>query len=104
VSEQGEVVANHLEPKKILDLFRLLCKNKKEPIAQLCKKVVEQTKDYRNMSDYSNLLQASISSMIKEEEEKEIDGLFKRNSSVSSVVGKIKGLEDFQIVSFLILK
>ncbi len=103
MKNSGELILNHIESKKILDAFRMLCKGKKEPIIQLCQDVKEETDDYEKMTHYSDLLKQSISTILQTEEEKEVLSLFK-SGGTTALQDKIKGIEDFKLVSFLIVR
>jgi len=99
----GEVYLNHLESKKILDSMRMLCKGKIEPIIELCKSLSVETDEYHNMDTYSILLKKSITSILQNEEEKEVLSLFKAHGT-TALRDKIKGIEDFLLTSFLIVR
>lgn len=103
IKKNGDVKFGHLEGKKTLDVFRMLCKDKKEPLGEVCKSFESETNEYKDMSKYSNLLKKSIGSIMKTEEEKEVLSLFKAGGTA---VGKsqIKGIEDFKLISFLVIK
>ena len=45
ISVDGEVVCDYLNPKKLLDTIRLLCRGKSEPVIPLCAKFNEETDD-----------------------------------------------------------
>lgn len=98
----GELVLNHVESKKILDAIRMLCKGKTEPIEEVCEELSEQTDDYHEMDEYSSLLKHSIRTILQKEDEKEILSLFK-SGGTTALQEKIKGIEDFKLVSFLIV-
>ena len=98
----GELIINHVESKKILDAIRMLCKGKTEPIEEVCKEVSNQTDDYHEMDEYSVLLKHSIGTILQKEEEKEVLSLFKAGGT-TALQEKIKGMEDFKLVSFLIV-
>src|SRR3954451_19758856 len=36
ISDDGEIIANHTEVKRLLDLIRISCKGRTEPIPQVC--------------------------------------------------------------------
>ncbi len=99
----GELILNHVDSKKILDAMRMLCKGKTEPIEEVCKELSEQTDDYHEMDEYSSLLKHSISTILQKEEEKEVLSLFKAGGT-TALQEKIKGIEDFKLVSFLIVR
>ena len=56
ITNDGEVVCNHLSPKAMLDKMRYLCKGKTEPITELYKQFNKETRDGRNMGKFSELL------------------------------------------------
>lgn len=103
INSDGEIVLNHVESKKILDALRMLCKGKSEPIIELCKIIGDETDEYHDMSAYSNLLKSSISSILNKEEEKEILSLFS-SGGTTALADKLKGAEDFKLISFLIIR
>ncbi len=103
LKEDEEVVYSHIDSKKILDAIRLLAKGVKEPLINLAAELANETDDYRNMTLYSDLLKKSISSILETEEEKDILSLFKAGGT-SALSNKFKGLEDFKLISFLIVK
>ena len=99
----GSIVSNHVEPKRILDAMRMASKGQDKPITEVCKELSKETDDYTNMSQYSQLLKDSISSILKKEEEKDIQSLFTAGGT-TALQDKIKGIEDFKLLSFLIVK
>ena len=103
IKQTGEVLFNHADAKKILDTMRHMTKGINEPIARLCSEVASETDDYRKMDEYSQLLQKSIVSILKTEEEKDVQSLFKAGGT-TALVDKIKGIEDFKLISFFIVK
>jgi SNF2 family DNA or RNA helicase len=103
IKTTGELCLSHVESKKILDAMRLLCKGIKEPLVDLCKLLSEETDEYHNMDAYSVLLKQSISSILQTEEEKEVLSLFKAGGT-TALKDKIKGIEDFKLISFLIVR
>lgn len=103
VSKEGEVVCDHLSPKEILDKMRFLCKGKKEPIPELYKAFNKETYDGRNMSEFSRLLGEAISSIIKVKDENDIDS-FLNGSQISFLSNEIKGLDDFELICFLVIR
>lgn len=83
--------------------MRLLCKGIKEPLFDICKVLSEETDEYHKMDVYSSLLKQSISTILQTEEEKEVLSLFK-GGGTTALKEKIKGMEDFKLISFLIVK
>ena len=103
INDKGEIVNNHLEVKEILDSIRIACKGKSKPLYNLCNKFNEETNDGFDMSKYSKLLEKSIESIIEVKEQSDLNSLFKQGSSVLSGA-KIKGLDDFELLAFVVVK
>jgi len=103
LSDDGDVMCDYLHPKKLLDEMRLLCKGNKTPNMDLCHSFNKETADGRKMNHYSSLLQDAIKSIIQVKEESDIDSLFS-SGETTALVGDIKGLDDFELISFLIIK
>ena len=55
------------------------------------------------MSKYSKLLEKAIESIIEVKEQSDINALFKQGSMVLSGT-KIKGLDDFELLAFVVVK
>lgn len=103
ISNDGEVICDHLSPKDMLDKMRYLCKGKTEPYSELCEQFNKETRDGRNMSQYSNLLGDAIASIIEVKDESDIDS-FLGGGQVSFLNNEIKGLNDFELICFLVVK
>ena len=99
----GEVICDYLNPKKMLDDIRLLCRGKNEPIKELCQRFNEETDDGRDMSDMSELLNKAINSIIDCKEESDIDSLFSAGGT-SALMSSVSGLDDFELICFLVVK
>ena len=103
ISNDGDVVCDHLSPKEMLDKMRYLCKGKVEPVPELYRDFNVETKDGRNMKKYSELLGQAIASIIEVKEENDIDSFLKGNQ-VSFLSTTINGLDDFELICFLVVK
>lgn len=103
LSDDGEVICDHLHPKKLLDTLRLLCKDKKEYDRNLCALLSKETCDGRHMEHYSDLLQKAIDSMVRIKEESDIDSLFSLGET-TALTNEIKGLDDFELITFLVIR
>ena len=103
VSADGQIVTNHTEVKKLLDLARTACKGKEQPIWNACRRFNESTNDGREMQFYSDLLDRAIHSIVTLKEEGDIDSLF-TSSKTSALLGSINGLSDFELISFLVIQ
>lgn len=103
ISNEEEIVCNHISPKKTLDLMRYLCKGNSEPMLKLCRDFNKETQDGRKMGKYSQLLESAIASIINVKEEKDIHSFFTA-SETSSVINKISGISDFELICFLVVR
>ena len=103
ISEDGEIVCDYLNPKKMLDTIRLLCKGKDEPCVELCRRFNEETEDGRRMGAASELLSDAINSIIDVKEENDIDSLFK-SGGTTALMSAVSGLDDFELICFLVVK
>ena len=103
IAQDGEIVSNHTEVKKLLDLVRSSCKGQDEPIAQVCRLFNQQTDEGRNMEVCSDLLSTAIRSMVDVKEEKDLDSLFS-GGKTTALVNTIAGLDDFELVAFLVVQ
>ena len=103
VGIDGEVICDYLNPKKMLDDIRLLCRGKKEPIKELCQRFNEETDDGRDMTEMSELLSEAINSIIGCKEESDIDSLFSAGGT-SALLSAVSGLDDFELICFLVVK
>lgn len=103
IAEDGTIVCNHLNPKNMLDKMHLLCKEKSEPVPDVYRQFNQETNDGKNMKVYSNLLCDSISSIIKVKDESDMDS-FLSGETVDFKHGQLKGLDDFELICFLVVK
>lgn len=103
ISNDGDVVCDHLSPKEMLDKVRYLCKGKTQPIPELYKQFNKETRDGRNMSEISALLGDAISSIIEVKDESDIDS-FLSGGQVSFLSNEIKGLDDFELICFIVVR
>lgn len=103
IGMDGKVVCDYLNPKKMLDDIRLLCRGKKEPIKGLCQQFNEETDDGRDMTEMSELLSEAINSIIDCKEESDIDSLFSAGGT-SALMSAVLGLDDFELICFLVVK
>lgn len=103
ISQEGEVLVNHLAPKELLDKFRSLCKGKSEPDKELCKAFNNETRDGLKMQKYSELLGSAISSIISVKEESYIDS-FLGGCQSELFTKEIRGLDDFELICLLVVR
>ena len=103
IGRDGEIVCDHLSPKEMLDKMRYLCKGRTEPNWELCKHFNKETNDGKNMLEFSKLLGEAIGSIIQVKEESDINSLFKPGGT-SLLSNNFKGLDDFELITFLAVR
>ena len=103
IGMDGSIIADHMEVKALLDLARNACKGRSEPIPAAFEPFNKATDDGRNMRTFSNLLDQAIHSMIERQQEQDVDSLFSPGKT-SALVGEVAGLEDFELISFLVIQ
>ncbi len=99
----GSIICDYLNPKKLLDTVRLLCRGKETPIRELCQQFNRETDDGRNMSVLSELLSEAINSIVDTKEASDIDSLFK-SGGTSALLSAVSGIDDFELICFLVVK
>ncbi|MFP3714939.1 helicase-related protein [Puerhibacterium sp. TATVAM-FAB25] len=100
LSDDGEVIADHTEAKRLLDLLRAGCRPFDEPVAGVVARFNEDTKEGAKMGKYSGLLTDAISSMIDVTDERDIDSLFSAGPT-TALTQQIAGLDDFELIAFI---
>ena len=103
VGRGGKIICNYLNPKKLLDDIRLLCRGKTTPIQEVYEQFNRETDDGKNMAAMSELLTQAIDSIIDVKEESDIDSLFSAGGT-SALMSHVSGLEDFELICFLVVK
>lgn len=103
IGMDGDIICDYLNPKQLLDDIRLLCRGKQEPIVELYQKFNAETNDGKDMQELSNLLRETIHSIIDTKEESYIDSLFTAGGT-SALISVVSGLDDFELISFLVVK
>jgi len=103
IKDDGEVFVDHLNPKSLLDKMRLLCKEKDTPSRELVVKFNLETENGKKMDVYSKLLSDAIHSIVTIKDEKDVASLFKAGGT-TALTNKISGLDDFELINFLVVK
>ena len=103
ISDDGEVLCDHLSPKQLLDKMRFICRGQTKPNMPLCDAVNRETKDGKDMRKYSELLNDTIRSIISVKDESDIDSLF-RAGGTAALRSNISGLNDFELICFLVIR
>jgi hypothetical protein len=100
LGEDGCVIADHTEAKRLLDLLRAGCRGIDHPMVDAASAFNVETRDGAAMSRYSTLLTDAIRSIIDVTDERDIDSLFTTGATTALTQG-ISGLEDFELIAFI---
>ena len=103
ITASGDVSSNHLNVKTTLDILRALCKGNSEPLKDVYEVFNDETDDGKNMAKYSGLLNRAIESVLHVKDESEVDSLFTAGGT-TALMNNIKGLEDFELLTFVVIK
>lgn len=103
IKDNGEVLSNHLNVKNTLDIVRSISRGISEPITEVFSVFNQETDDGKNMNKYSELLGTSIESILNVKDASDVDSLFS-GGGTTALRNTVKGLEDFELVTFLVIK
>lgn len=103
VAENGKIIFNHIQGKKSLDIFKKLCSMNKSVDEIVVENLNTVTKNGKDMGAYQYMLECAIQSIAGKTEEKGVESLFTRGGTVLTQ-DHFSGLEDFQVVSYLIIR
>lgn len=103
VAESGEVKYPFTHPKQILDILKKQAANQPEPDAPAIAAFNKQTRQGADMRAYQQLLASAIDSIVGKSQEKGVQSLFSRGGTVLTAEST-QGIEDFEVVSYLVLQ
>ena len=103
VKEDGDIHIKNTNPKKILDLYKSLCETKSQPLEDLVKHFNKETKNGNDMSKYTDLLEKAVFDIKGVVQQKGIQSLFQMGQA-TLFENTVTGLNDFELISFLVVK
>jgi len=103
VNEENEIKLGFTSAKTILDIYKNLCMPHEEVINEAVKLFENETDNYNNMSKYTTQLKEAVESIIGKKEESGMDSLFSRGGTTIAS-DSFSGLEDFELISYLVIK
>ncbi len=74
-----------------------------EPIKEVYERFNRETDDGKDMAEMSELLSEAIDSIIDVKEESDIDSLFSAGGT-TALLSQVSGLDDFELICFLVVK
>lgn len=105
VRNDGTVRYNYTNAKQILEMFRVLCQNQKQPYNELCELFNHETNDGKNMEKYVDLLKKAtqeIENLLKKKEN--IKLTTDRGAILMPIITQINQMNDFELVTWLVIK
>ena len=102
VSDDAVIELNFTQSKKVLDLLKRQAFNHSDIDEGAANYVNDATKQGRNMEHYQHLLAVAVDSIAGKSEEKGVESLFTKGGTVLTATSS-RGIEDFAVVSYLIL-
>ena len=103
VKEDGDIHIKNTNPKKILDIYKSLCETKSQPLEDLVKQFNKETKNGNDMSKYTGLLEKAVFDIKGVVQQKGIQSIFQMGQA-TLFENTVTGLNDFELISFLVVK
>ena len=103
VGEDGDIVYGQLDPKQTLSAMRTLCRGKGKPDKELCASFNRKTSDGRDMRNPTRLLRAAVGSIVETDQASVVDSFFGSGESLFGKTGAVKGIDDFELLCFLVV-
>jgi hypothetical protein len=105
IRDDGQVRYNYTNAKNILEMFRLLCVNKKEAIPELFQMFDEETKHGKDMGRINELLESACGEIVRAFKKKNIQQLQSGRGAILIPESKQpKDCSGFELVTWLIIK
>ena len=103
VNSNNEIKLGFTSTKTILDIYKNLCMGEESAITDAVKLFEDETDNYNDMSKYTTQLKTAVESIIGKKEESGMDSLFSRGGTTISS-DAFSGIEDFELISYLVIK
>lgn len=103
ITDDGQVQANFLQGKQVLDYLKKFCSGQNTVAKDLAEVFNTETKHGRYMDRYSDLLQQTIEDLIGKKQEVGVASLFSKGGTATPQ-NFDDGMADFELVAFLVLK
>ncbi len=105
IREDGEVRFTFAQPKQILDMYRQLCENAKNPYEELCALFDKQTDNGADMTQYNDLLEKAGRSLGRTYQKRAIGNLLSGRSGVlPKKQQQVSQTTDFELITWLVIK
>jgi superfamily II DNA or RNA helicase len=101
MKSDGSLHYGNGQAREVVKQFRKLCYKKSQPIEELFAVFFKETKNAKEMSFYSNLLNKAIQSIKGEEESKAVQTMFDFGGFNNAFANETA--DDFELISFLVI-
>lgn len=102
IKDNGEILLNFIQSKKILDIYKKVCIGEKELYSDLIAEFNKETNNAKDMSKFTNFLEKTVENIVGKEEEKGLDSLFSFGETILN--NSVQNMDDFELISFLVIK
>ena len=104
ILNDGNTRLGFAHPKQILEIYRALSSDKKDPIQELCDSFNLETHNGEDISKYSNLLNKAIESIIKTFKRRAIGALATdRGATIMETPNQVSKDTEFELITWLII-
>jgi len=106
IREDRVVRFTFAQPKQILEIFRLLCRDQTQAYHSLCHLFDKQTNNGENMSVYNDLLQGAVDSITRTFQKRLASNLFKsgKGAVMPEQKKQVTSKTDFDLITWLVIK
>ena len=101
--EDGEIIYNYSNVKKILDIYKSLCNGNREVLQNLVEEFNKETKNQKKMDKYENLLKDVTDDILGKIEEEDTLSIFSLGD-LNSMFSNSSQENEFEIISYLVIK
>lgn len=105
IRDNGDVRYNFTNAKQILEIFRMLAAGHDKAYEKLCDIFNAETSNGNNMKKYDNILERAINEITKTFRKRAVGSLlFGRGGKLPTQEQQVKGADDFELVTWLIIQ
>ena len=103
--DDGTVRFTFVQPKQILEIYRLLCGGKTSAYEQLCQLFDTETNNGADMSHYNKLLKAAVDSIARTFQKRVASGLQSgRDFVIPDQQDQARDTSDFELITWLVIR
>ena len=102
IKDDGKILLNFIQSKKILDIYKKVCSGQNKLYTELIKEFNQETNNAKDMKKFTDFLEKTVENIVGKEEEKGIESLFSFDKTTLSK--SVQNMDDFELISFLVIK